>query len=350
VPLGDSLQPLQDEQRSLLAAQIVYTLRQVSGVKGVLIKVNQQPYRVPGSDPNSLVISVDAIPQAMDPVLLGAGDLLYALKDGAIKQVTAGDSPTLKDLPKPLHGLPTVDALAVSVTNADLAVTTDKRTVLRHAVMASEDQPNAAQTQSRPLLSGGISNLLRPQFTRYGEIWEIGWEGGHQRMWMFDEKLKKIQINTPVLGDRVTAFRISPDGSRMALVRRTNGGGSELGLATIIRSDTIVVDKWLPVRTSQPSPGTSIASIRDVAWPNGTELLVLGAPAGAAYAPFRISQDGYEIAQQGSIPNANAVQLAVSPRRQTAIIVGDKGQTWKDDGNQLSLFLKELVSTITYPG
>ena len=52
VPLSDSVLALPDQQRSLLAAQIVYTLRQVGGVKGVLIKVNQQPYRVPGSDPN----------------------------------------------------------------------------------------------------------------------------------------------------------------------------------------------------------------------------------------------------------------------------------------------------------
>ena len=40
-----------------------YTLKQVGGVKGVLIKVNQQPFRVPGSDQKSLVISVDAIPR-----------------------------------------------------------------------------------------------------------------------------------------------------------------------------------------------------------------------------------------------------------------------------------------------
>ena len=80
---------LPDPQRSLLAAQIVYTLRQVGGVKGVLIKVNQQPYRVPGSDPNSLAISVDAIPRDIDPVPFVAGDQLYAVDtSGAVKVVT----------------------------------------------------------------------------------------------------------------------------------------------------------------------------------------------------------------------------------------------------------------------
>ena len=67
VPLSDSVLALPDPQRSLLAAQIVYTLRQVVGVRGVVIKVNEQPYRVPDSDPTSLTISVDAIPRTSTP-------------------------------------------------------------------------------------------------------------------------------------------------------------------------------------------------------------------------------------------------------------------------------------------
>ena len=48
VQLSDSVLALPDPQRSLLAAQIAYTLKQAGGVKGVAIKVNQQPFRVPG--------------------------------------------------------------------------------------------------------------------------------------------------------------------------------------------------------------------------------------------------------------------------------------------------------------
>jgi Sporulation and spore germination len=76
VQLSDSVLALPDPQRSLMAAQIVYTLKQVGGVKGVMIKVNQQPYRVPGSDPNGLTIPVDAIPRDIDPVPFVPGDQL----------------------------------------------------------------------------------------------------------------------------------------------------------------------------------------------------------------------------------------------------------------------------------
>ena len=79
VALGESILALPDAQRSLLAAQIAFTLKQVGGVKGVVIKVNQQPYRVPGADPNSQVISVDAIPRELDPIPSVAGEQAYAV-------------------------------------------------------------------------------------------------------------------------------------------------------------------------------------------------------------------------------------------------------------------------------
>ena len=86
-------------------------------------------------------------------------------------------SPAVSPLAGPLGGNDyAVDALAVSMTNTDLAVTTDRATTLRRAPIATG--------QPRTLLTDA-SNLLRPQFTRYGEIWEVGFKGDRQRMWMF---------------------------------------------------------------------------------------------------------------------------------------------------------------------
>ena len=128
VALGESILALQDAQRSLLAAQIAFTLKQVAGVKGVVIKVNQQPYRVPGADPNSQVISIDAIPRELDPIPSVAGEQAYAVKKGAVEQVTPStDSPTSNPVPGPLSRTRyPIDAVAVSVTNTDLAVTTNR--------------------------------------------------------------------------------------------------------------------------------------------------------------------------------------------------------------------------------
>jgi Lipoprotein LpqB beta-propeller domain/Sporulation and spore germination len=347
VPLSDSVLALPGPQRSLLAAQIVYTLKQVGGVRGVVIKVNEQPYRVPDSDPTSLTISVDAISRNIDPVPFVSEDQLYAVSRGAVKLVrTTTDTPAIEPLPGPLgKGAFRVDALAVSVTNTDLAVTTDRRTVLRRASIAT-GEPGTPKT-----LLSGVTDLLRPQFTRYGEIWEIGRQGGpRQRMWMFTDK--KVDVVTSVLGDaEVTAFKISPDGTRMALVRRTANEGSELGLAKIVRSpDKITVVGWQALKTAQ-STMPPIRTIADVAWLDATELLVLGAADPAStHAPYRVVADASRITAEGEPQNWDAVELAVLPRARTAIIVGGKGNTWKDDGTQWLPFLDKIpISTITYP-
>jgi Lipoprotein LpqB beta-propeller domain/Sporulation and spore germination len=344
VPLSDAVMALPDRQRGLLAAQIVYTLRQIAGVNGVLIKANQQAFRVPGGDPHSLVVSLDTIPQDMDPVPFVAGEQPYAVQDGKVMRVTgASDSPTLEDPTGSLANQPyQVDALAISMANTEAALTTDGRTTLRRAQLASQEPANTLLTRK--------TELLRPQITKYGEIWDIGKEGGKQRMWRFANDKMPLKTNLPGLqsGD-VTAFKISPDGSRMALVRQIDSGRSELGLARIIRSDKITVDGWRRLNTTQ-SNGLSIDKIRDVAWLDATDLLVLGANAAdTAFAPVRVVQDASQITAQGEPENWNAVGLAVSPRRPIAIIIGQKGQTWRDTGNQWLPFLNG-VSTVAYPG
>jgi hypothetical protein len=353
VPLSDSVLALTDPQRSLLAAQIVYTLKQqVGGVKGVLIKVNEQPFRVQWSDPNSLVISVDDIPQEMDPIPFVAGEQPYAVQDHAVKQVTTSDPPKVSPLARPLGGgAYNVDALAVSVTNTDVALTTNGRTALRLAPIA-KGEPTT--------LLRGASDLLRPQFTRYGEIWDIGRQDGRrQRLWVFTANksdpnspvtMKMIPIDFPVLRDgKVTAFKISPDGTRMAFVRST-AKGSEVGLARIIRADNkIMVDGWRPLDTTQANM-PPIDRIADVAWLDATELMVLGAAkTEAAYAPFRVVEDASRITKEGEPENWDAVELAVLPRTQSAIIVGRDGRTWKDNGSQWGDFV-DKISTIAYPG
>jgi hypothetical protein len=348
VSLSDSVLALPDPQRSLLAAQVVYTLRQVSGVESVLLKVNQQPYRVPGSDPNTLAIPVDAIAPDLDPIPVVTGDELYAVDAGAVKRVTTtSESPTLTKVSGTLGGggFP-IDALAVSGASSDIVLRTDDRTTLRRAPLEPGEPTRAGEPTT---LLSSVSNLLRPQFTRYGEIWDVGSEGGRQRIWVFTADGKDFKIDPPVPPNRgVTAFKISPDGTRMAMVH-----GSQLGVARIIRSsDRILVNDWRPLDTTQ-IVGPQIGMIRDVAWLNATELLVLGAAnANTAFAPFRVAMDASRISAYGDPPSWDAHELAVLPRTQSAVVVGrvDEGnRTWKYDGNQWLLFV-ENVSTIAYPG
>jgi hypothetical protein len=346
VQLSDSVLALPDPQRSLVAAQVVYTLRQIGGVKGVLIKVNQQPFRVPGSDQKSLVISVDTIPRDMDPIPLVASEQPYAVRNGTVIQVAMTTPPTVKDLTAPVgSGTSPVNALAVSIANTDLAVTTNDKTMLRRAPTTTGESSTLLRDKT---------DLLRPQFTRYGEIWDIGRQSGRQWIWMFAaDKGEPYRIDSEVLDVNVIAFKISPDGTRMALVRRTDTGKYELGLARIVRSDMkVMVNGWRVLHTTQ-SKMPQISRMTDVAWLDATELLVLGAAdPNTALAPFRVVEDASRIAPEGESEDWNAAELAVLPRTQTAIIVGTAngvGKTWKDNGNRWVPFVDD-VSTIAYPG
>jgi hypothetical protein len=78
--------------------------------------------------------------------------------------------------------------------------------------------------------------------------------------------------------------------------------------------------------------------------------MVLGvANPGTAVAPFRVVEDASRITPDGEPENWVAVELAVLPRTETAIIIGAKGHTWKDNGSQWLPFV-DHVRTIAYPG
>jgi Lipoprotein LpqB beta-propeller domain/Sporulation and spore germination len=355
VALSEAVLMLPDPQRSLMAAQIVYTLKQAPGVKGVLITVNQQPFRVPEGDPISMVIAVDAFARDIDPVPFVSGEQLYAVIDGTVQRVTGtGDTAEVSPLDGALgqrrFG---VDTLAVSVTGTDLAVVTRDRTALRRAQTVTGEVTT---------LVSGLSDLLRPQFNRYGELWALGRQDGKQKMWLFtaDQEIRedkieeaRLVVDAPVLDQaKVTAFRISPDGSRIALVRETRTG-DELGLVRVVRGDRkVTVDGWHPLRLTQDG-GIQVTQIEDLAWLDANELLLLGAATeDAAISAVRVTADASRITTEGGEPPKwDAKQLTVLPRPQTAAVVGRSGGSWRNDGgNWLPLLDGITIEALAYPG
>jgi len=343
VPLSDGMLALTDSRRSLVAAQIVYTLKQSGiGIKGVVIRVNQQTLRVPEADPNSQVISVDAIPREMEPVSFVAGEQLYGVREGRMQLITSNsDAPNPKPVKGPLgDGQYGVNSMAVSVANTDLAVVTNGRTVLRRAPTTSGEVET---------LMDDATDLLRPQFTRYGELWVIGRQAGRQQMWVFDGGRRRTVDASLLSGGRITAFKVSPDGAKMALIRKT-ATGSELGMARISRADKIVADGWRTLNTTQ-SISPRITRMVDVAWIDPNDLLVLGAPNNdAAIAPFRVTEDASQITSEGESDNWDAVEVTVLLRTQTAIIRGGRaGRTWRYDGTNWVAYV-DKITALAYPG
>jgi len=338
VPLSDTVLSLPDAQRSLLAAQIVYTLKDALAVRGVAITVNQQGFRVPESDPTTLVVPTTAISSQLDPVSPNAGNQLYVVRKGRVGLVdtTSGDlQPFRGDL-----GPDPVGSLAVSLTDTDLAAVAAGGTRLVQTTTAG------AGARARTVLSG-VSDLLRPQFTRFGELWTMGRQGGEQRLWRVGDEA--TVVHAPELRGRdITAFSFSPDGVRVAFVERTRSG-SRLLIARVNRGDTVDVEAVRALDTQQKQ-SQQLARLTDVSWLDATHLLVLGAStAKEAPGPYAVSEDASTISDQGEALAWDPVEVAVLLRTQSAIIRSKNGQTWRDTGTTWTPFVNE-VQAVAYPG
>jgi Lipoprotein LpqB beta-propeller domain/Sporulation and spore germination len=339
VPLSDSVLTLPDAQRSLLAAQIAYTLKQAVAVRGVAITVNQQGFRVPESDPSTLVVPVSAISTQLDPVSPNAGNQLYVVRGGKVNLVDAGNG-QLRRFAGDL-GQDPVSSLAVSVTDTDVAAVTAGRTKLLATTTA------AAGAKARTVLSG-VDGLARPQFTRFGELWALGRKDGHQQLWRIVDG-KPTVVRAPELEGRdITAFRFSPDGVRIAFLERT-ATGSQVAVARVNRGDRVDIEGLRELNTDQ-ADAPRLTQLRDVTWLDATHVLVLGSAAAKEPAgPYAISEDASTITDQGEALAWDPVEVAVSMRTQSAIVRSSNSQTWRDQGTTWSSFIGD-VQAVAYPG
>lgn len=220
----------------------------------------------------------------------------------------------------------------MSATGSDLAVVTDGGTVLRRA--ASADGATS-------VVLDGRSGLLRPQFTRFGELWAVGQQDGDQRLWV--QRGGRVTRIESTLLDRgsIKAFSISPDGVRMALIRSVDGR-SELGLARIVRGERIRLDGWQPLDvTRSTTPDLSV--LRDLRWSDATTVAVLGgASTDVPLTVYRVSQDASSIAAVGEPIAWDAVSLTVSLKSETVVVLDRSGQTWRDGSTQWVTLLDKV--------
>jgi hypothetical protein len=340
VALSDNVLSLNDGQRTLMAAQVLYTL-QATGIQGVTFTVNQQPYAIPGADQGTYEVVLDSRFAAFDPIPPGIVDGVYAARSGKLQVAPSITDPSqLSSVPGPLgEGRWSIDQLAISATGSDIAAVTDGGTVLRRAALPDGTVATVLD---------GVSGLLRPELTRFSELWAVGRSGGPQRLWV-ERDGRVTEITSTILSrGTVRAFSISPDGVRMALIREIDGR-TELGLARIVRGERIRLDGWQPLDvTRSTTPDLSV--VRDLGWSDATSLVVLGGASGEApLTAYRVDQDASSISVIGEPMTWDAVAVTVSLESQTVVVLDRSGQTWWDGSTQW-LTLLDKVSAVACAG
>jgi hypothetical protein len=129
------------------------------------------------------------------------------------------------------------------------------------------------------------------------------------------------------LGDaRVSTFRLSPDGVRIALLVERPGGQTAVGVALVVRNqEGVSVQGWRELRVTT----TSVAKLAplDVGWRAADSLLVL-VNDGRMSTVQAVAQDGATIVPIGPTEADALVQLAVAPGAPPMVRASD-GRVWR---------------------
>lgn len=321
--------PANAADRSLLSAQIAALLRQLPDVKvfritsnGAAVDIAEQ--REDGSIPLTIADRYDPLVTLTSQLFAMSDGHLVRAPDtfGGTARVVNGD-----------FGTQTWDASAVAVGTDGIAAAL---LVGNQIVRGTVDGQGTKSVLTR-------AGLRRPQFARDGGLWTMTTSG---EVWRIDSD-RAVLVQAPgLVGRTVIAFRISPDGQRIALVTQSNGR-REVGLLRIEHGANFVVNGWRSVPLLQDT--TPIVGAVDVGWGSTTSLTVLAGierPAGVV----EVDIDGVVLHDDGRSDTWSATSLAVSARGSRAAVGDSTGVVWLFQDSFRWNRLSGKLTVPSYPG
>lgn len=344
VSLNETIAALGDEQRSRLAGQLAWTLGQLPGVTGVRLLMNGSPYSVPEAEEG--VARIEAY-SWLNPMPPARPVSTFGVTTGGLVRIgdSAGET-ELIPVSGPWGTTPRMSAVAVDRTQDRVAALNADRTVLWTGSMTG----GVEETRTG-------QGFLRPQFVgpREPELWTI-LDASADQPGQIAHRIVQGRVETvplSALGDgAVLAYRISPDGTRLAAVRRTAAGRLEVGLARINRTQPdVIVDGWraLPLADAgQPGPQIPV----DVGWWDATTLIVLAAEDERQQPkPYRLDEYAAEVIEIGQPDNWQAEAVAAAPRMGggPVLVLGRNG-AWRYEADYRWLFATRDLVAVTHAG
>lgn len=310
-----------DVARQKLAAQLTWTLRQLSDVTGVQITVNGQPLPVAGS---AAIQPIDGWPSA-NPDALSDRATAYALSKGVVVKLSADSAATPVAKVRPTIGLP--------------AVSLD----LTRVAGVSED---GASLYSGRLADGALtdvyegSDLSRPSWDSAGNLWVA--DRGRGVIMVRGTRMSRMPIGDVPSGfdpRGVTALAVSRDGTRLAmLVRR--GSQVEPWVARIERTSGNVTVAAPRRVTSQ------VVEAVGIAWLDADTIAVLGSTGQTSLDVLELGVGSSRAIRTIVTPDSHATTIAAAPDR--PLLLGDGTSTWRATAPSWTLVAD--IDDAVYPG
>jgi len=309
VRLDEAARIADDDARERMAAQLVWTLKQLGPeIERVRITAGGEDLvvsGVPDEQPRESWLT-------FDPDGLSGTPSVYVVRGGHVGRIVEG---RFGPAAGPAGvGPPPVRSPAVSLDEERLAaVSLDGRSLYvgRLAVDAPFDQA----------VTGG--DLDRPSWDPLGNLWFVDRSTGTISVLPVGAT-EPVPVEVGRLpGGRPSRLALSRDGARVALVTGT-GRSARLLVATLGGVDQLGADTADTARVSVRAAREvvpDLRGVRDVAWADAQTLAVLGSLGGLPSGPLYTSTDGYEVAPIRA--EAGLVGLAAAPplRPQTSPLV-----------------------------
>ena len=297
-----------DADRERMAAQLVWTLDQLSEVTAVRITVEGLPLQLPAVP----LDQTTATWAAYDPNVAPTSEAGYLVVDGAVNEYVDAT-------PEPAPGVFGSGSVALAEPTATLAgdvlaaVTADRRQVLVQGRFTPDDVETVATG----------SSFAGPSFDQYGRLWMADRVGSGTVVRVREEGRRTRRVGAPELRrSRVLVLRLASDGTRAALVVAQPDRTGVLFLARVVRVD----ERSLQLEGLRRL-GRQFVDVVDVAWAQSDRLAVLGRVPGSVLQPFLVGVDG-DLAQAGGTLQG-IVGLAAAPERPLLAATED-GRVWQD--------------------
>ncbi len=306
--LAPAAAELSDEQRRMLMAEFTTSLTELPQVAAVQFSIGATLLPLPGT--TAVTLTTAAFPE-FAPVDPQGGELL-AVREGVVRTVSSREP--WNELEPVVTALGAAGTIAARRDLTELAAVNPEGTAL--AIAGEGDETETV------LLQG--ERLLRPDYSRRNELWaiEAGAEAAGFSVFAADDHTPiPVTIEGVMPADGVLAFRLSPDGTRIALVLdgpRVDGVTVEqVGIARVVRSpDGIVLGDFRTVTVSPPAEAAR--SVLDVGWLTPTALLVLVSHR-VTSSVVEVDQDSAQAEDIGPADLAGLSELAVVPGSQPVL-------------------------------
>lgn len=345
VKLRGRVADLTTQARERLAAQVVWTVRQVPNVTGVRITVDGAPFVIPGVDP---VQAVDAWDR-FDASNVKGRSQLFALRAGRLVVV---DGPQIAQFAGSWGDRATTAVdLRVDPSLARIAVVPPGRRTVRTA-------PLGDSSKLRTVYTG--TDVLRPIWDSAGHLWVVDRTSRGPVLTVLDAKTPR-QVPLGPLATRVlTTFELSADNAHFLAVARPAGAAttaSQVLVGVLVRDpkDNRVVGvadvRALPLAASDVSRPLSAA------WRSATSVAVLGSLDASYPQVFLAGIDGSSItgatlSREAVLPDVGASSVVSSGVAEASTYVADRrGRLWLQNAEgRWQQVSNTTLQAVGYPG